>query len=649
MKAPEGEYFIPRSKMHGSFDGDLVEIVPLSVNHRHAQPAKPHHAVGKKPSARIVRVLVHAHETLVGRYEIAEPFGVVVPLDRRIQHDIFTMHAENPEVCEGDIVKVRITQYPSPREAATGKIERIISRAGAADAPITAIIAEHDLETEFPDDALAQAQDVMVDVDAAFADGYRDLRDRCIFTIDPPDARDFDDALSLEPAGGQGAGWRLGVHIADVSRYVPAGSALDREARKRATSVYLVDRVLPMLPENLSNGVCSLRPDEDRLTMTVDIFLDDLGEVQGFECYQSVIRSRARLDYEQVQAFLGDSEVSDAARKRAADIPPEVTRRLTALDRMAQRLARHRVQEGALNLESAEAHMVLDEHGTPIDVTLRRTTRSTSMVEQAMILANACVATRLENAGWPCIFRVHGTPDADALGSLVPILQEYRLDRGIDLGLFQMGEPKTLQAVLDRAHEEGIGTLISMLLLRSLKRACYEPTCAPHYGLALERYAHFTSPIRRYPDLVVHRSLTTLLNNDRKAAKALETPLQQIADDSSSAERRADAAARESQEYKLVEYLQGFIGEIFPAMIVRIVSYGFFVELDNTAVGLVALGDAGEDVFALDAKRQTLTGRDTGVVFRLGQHVLVRLTDARPEERHLDFSLVSRPRRGTVR
>lgn len=649
VTAPEGEYFIPSANIRGAFDGDLVEIVPLAVNRQHAQPGKAHHTVGQKPSARIVQVLERAHETLIGRYEIAEPFGIVVPLDRRIPHDIFTMCADNPDVHDGDIVKVRITQYPSPRAAATGKVEAVISRAGASDAPIMAIIAEHNLETEFPAAACAEAQAATVEVAPALAAGYRDLRDRCVFTIDPIDARDFDDALSLEPVGGAGAGWRLGVHIADVSHYVQPETALDRTARRRGTSVYLVDRVLPMLPEHLSNGVCSLRPDEDRLALTVDIFLDDLGDVQGFDCYQSVIRSRARLDYEQVDAFLGDASAHDEAKERATAIPQALHSALAALDRLAQMLAKQRRRAGALDLDSVEAHMVLDEAGAPRAVALRRTTRATSLVEQAMILANACVATRLNHAAWPCLYRVHETPAPEALGALVPILQEYGLDVGIDLALFQAGEPKMLQAVLERAHQEGTGPLISMLLLRSLKRACYEPACAPHYGLALDRYAHFTSPIRRYPDLIVHRSLTALINKDTATARALEPHLQQMADDSSAAERRADAAARESQEYKLIEYLQGFTGDIFPGMIVRIASYGFFVELENTAVGLVALGDAGDDIFALDVKRQTLIGRESGVVFRLGQRVSVRLIDARPAERQLDFSLVSSMEKGSDR
>lgn len=644
VDTPEGEYFVPRSRMHGAFDGDIVEVAPLSINHDRPQPGKAHNRVGRKPTARIVRVVQRAHETLVGRYEVAEPFGVVVPSNDRIAYDIFTMRSERPDVQDGDLVKVRIDQFPGPHTAAMGTVMQVLGHADDADAGVRAIIAEHDLATDFPPEVVDEASRVAIDVPAALAQGYRDLRDRCIFTIDPLDARDFDDALSFDPAS-DGAGWRLGVHIADVSHYVREGSRLDIEARRRGTSVYLVDRVLPMLPEALSNGVCSLRPDEDRLTMTVDVLLDAEGRMQSFECYPAVIRSQVRLDYGQVQAYLEGTSVDQQALERARHIPEAVRERLPQLDRLAVALERQRRRAGALDLDTSEAHMILAEDGTPVDVAIRRTTRATSLVEQAMILANACVATRLENRGWPCLYRVHEAPEQVSLLRLVPLLQEYGLDRGIDKDRFVAGDAHEMQKVLAAAHDAGAGQLFSLLLLRSLKRACYLPECRGHFGLALNRYAHFTSPIRRYPDLIVHRMLRALLENDVRAAEQLRPHLKVIADHASDTEREADAAARESQELKLVEYLQGFIGEVFAGTIVRVTSYGFFVELDNTAVGLVALGDAGNDYFRLNVERQTLTGQETGVVFRLGQHVLVRLIDARPEKRQIDFRLVSKPKR----
>ena len=652
VAAPEGEYFVPASKMHGAFEGDLVEIAPLSINPDRPQPDKRHNVPGRKPTARIVQVLERAHETLIGRYEIAEPFGVVIPENDRIQHDIFTLHADNPQVHDGDIVRVRITQFPARNQAATGKVVQVVGQAGQPGLDMLAIIASHDLRTDFPEDVQAQAAAVRVDAPAALAAGYRDLRGRCIFTIDPLDARDFDDALSLDPVDAAEERWRVGVHIADVAHYVPARSPLDTEALRRGTSVYLADRVIPMLPEQLSNDACSLRPDEDRLTMTVDMIVDGNGQLLSFECYQAVIRSCARLDYGQVDAYLEGTADDAAAVERARAIPDAVRRRLPVLDRLARCRVRTRRAAGALDLDSAEAHVLLDAQGVPIEVAIRRTTRATSLVEQAMILANTCVATRLNHAGWPCLYRVHEAPAPDALIRLLPILQEYGLDRGIDKARFANGDPQMLQAVLDDARAQGAGELMSLLLLRSLKRACYQPECAGHFGLALDEYAHFTSPIRRYPDLVVHRMLTALLHGDEAAAEQARPRLQAIADAASAAERVADKAARESQEVKLAEYLQGFVGQVFDGLIVKVASFGFFVQLNNTAVGLVALGDAGDDVFALDVERQTLTGCESGQVFRLGQHVTVRLTAVRPAERQLDFSLVGAPpaaRRGRMR
>ena len=316
-----------------------------------------------------------------------------------------------------------------------------------------------------------------------------------------------------------------------------------------------------MLPEQLSNDACSLCPHEDRLTMTVDIVIREDGSVMSYECFPAVIRSCARLDYGQVQAFLDGDTADAAAVERARHIPQEVHSRLLGLDRIARQLEVQRRRAGALDLDSAEAHVVLDENGTPVDVAVRRTTRATSLVEQAMILANACVAMYLETRGWPCLYRVHEAPSPESLVRLLPILQEYGLDKGIDRDLFEAGDPKTLQEVLEAARKADAGELVSMLLLRSLKRACYEPHVAQHFGLALQRYAHFTSPIRRYPDLVVHRMLVAQLRGDTEAAERIAPHLQEIADRSSAMERVADDAARESQELKLVEYLQNFIGE----------------------------------------------------------------------------------------
>ncbi|MEG0375749.1 MAG: RNB domain-containing ribonuclease, partial [Raoultibacter sp.] len=301
VKTAEGEYFVPASKMGGAFDGDTVEVAPSHINQKHKQPHKSNAQQGEKPSARVVRVVGRAHETIVGRYEIAEPFGIVVPEDRRIPYDIFTMRADNPDVPDNSAVLVRITSYPTRNEAATGIIEEVIGNADDEDLAIDVIIARHKLETSFSGASIREAQNAVVDEKGALDEGYRDLRDRFIFTIDPANARDFDDAISVDEVDGL---IRLGVHIADVSHYVPWASSIDLDARRRATSVYLVDRVIPMLPEELSADICSLRPGEVRRSLSADLYLDRTFDVKRYELYPSLICSGARLTYDEAQTVL---------------------------------------------------------------------------------------------------------------------------------------------------------------------------------------------------------------------------------------------------------------------------------------------------------------------------------------------------------
>ena len=637
VETPEGEFFVPASKMGGAFDGDIVEVKPVSVNYDRPQPRKEHNAVGKKPTARVVGIVERAHHTVVGRYEVAEPFGVVIPEDSRIQHDIFTMHADNPGVRDGDLVRVRIVQYPARNMAATGVVEAVLGRAQTRGLEVDAIAAAHNLRMEFPPEALADAGEARVDAQAALRDSYVDLRDRCVFTIDPADARDFDDALSFDAVDG---GYRLGVHIADVSWYVRPGSAVDAEARLRATSVYLVDRVVPMIPEALSNGVCSLAPGEDRRCLTVDAVLDEAGDVLSCSFYPAVMRSCARLDYDQVQDLFDslDEQGGERPTEKTRAIPADVVERLSGLRDLARTLKRKRLKAGALDLESSEVHVQLDDEGRPLGYSMRRSTEATELVEQCMVLANTLVAQRLQAAGEPAIYRVHEAPDPAALAMLVPLLQEFGYDSQVDLEAFAAGNTRAIQRVLDVSRGRREAELVSMLLLRSLKRAAYASECEPHYGLALEEYLHFTSPIRRYPDLIAHRALKHLLGLPGAGAAFTASGLATLAEHSSAMERTADEAAYQSQMLKLIEYLAQFIGETFEGVVSKVATYGFFVRLDNTASGLVDLGSLGER-YSLDVRRQMLAGQDSGRILRLGQRVRVTLVAARPTARELDFEL----------
>ena len=633
VQTAEGEFFVPASKMGGAFDGDMVEIVPTHVNPQHKQLHKAHGKQGDKPSGRVVRVVNRAHESIVGRYEVAEPFGVVVPEDRRIPYDIFTMRKDYPHVRDGDAVRVRITTYPSRNEAATGVIEEVIGRAEDEDLAIDMIVARHKLETAFSDASIEQAEKAEVDVAGALGEGYRDLRDRFVFTIDPADARDFDDAISIDEVDGL---VRLGVHIADVSHYVPWNSSIDLDARRRATSVYLVDRVIPMLPEELSNDICSLKPGEPRRAMTADMFLDGSFEVKRATFYPSVIESKARLSYEEAQEAL-DGDGSASIDEALAD-------KLHRLHEVACGLADARRRAGGIDFDTTEAKVRLDSGGEPEAIVLRRRTDATEMIEEAMVLANNQVASYLSERGFPSVYRVHEPPSPESLAELVPVLQEFDYLKTVSASAFSAGSPTAIQAVLGRAAGRPEAELVSTLVLRSMKRAEYKSECGPHFGLASDAYTHFTSPIRRYPDLIVHRMLKAQLFGKPGTFEQQVHSLAWLAKHSSEMERIAEAAARESQEYKMIEYLSRDVGAAFNAVIAGVASYGFFVRLENTAEGLVPLKELGAEYFALDARRHQLVGQESGTVYRLGQRVRVVLEAAYPRERKLDFRLAPRGR-----
>lgn len=678
VQTAEGEFFIPASKLGGAFDGDLVEVSPLpsSASKSYRATERGSMRMRGRPAARIARVIERAHESLVGRYEVADPFGVVVPEDPRIPYDVFTQRSAAPDIPHGALVRVRITTYPSRNTAATGVVEEVLGEADEPRIGVESIIARHKLETRFTDACLEEARALRLDVEAALSKGYADLRDRCIFTIDPIDARDFDDALSLERieddraaagdrcgipvlcgSGWEGAGapeWRLGVHIADVSAYVPWGCAIDLDARNRATSVYLVDRVIPMLPERLSNDLCSLRPDKDRLAMTVDLRLDGKGRVSRFEVYPAVIRSKARLTYGEVQKWLDgmgapaaaprpcddDAEAAgETSRQHGLRASRQVVERLESLSLVGKLRAELRRLAGGIDFPSTEAKVRLDADGRPTGVDLRHKTDATSLVEEAMILANEAVARCLVAAESPGLFRVHERPAADGLAGLIPVLEEFDWFARIDKTRFAMGDPHAVQAALEASRQRSEGELVGSLLLRAMKRADYRASCEGHYGLASEAYAHFTSPIRRYPDLVVHRMLKALLFGRPELHDQEASALRWLGRHCSEREREADAAARESQELKLIELMESQVGQAFSAVVSGVAAYGLYVRLDNTAEGLLPVRRLGAEYYSLDADLHRLVGQDSGKVWRLGQRIAVVLTVADARRHVLEFRL----------
>ena len=633
---PDGEYFILRSYLRGAMDGDTVEVVRMSsLENRRQQRSRCSHtdsncgstAEGKNMPGCVRRVLGRAHSTVVGVFHRVDGLSVVRPLDERVVYDFFldTSAAKKQKVSDGDLVVLRITTYPSRHESAQGYIEEVIGHASDKNVGIEVIIREHGLETQFSVAALKEAAEMAV---SGFDDSLpgltsRDLRDRCIFSIDPSDAKDHDDALSLDYRDGM---MLLGVHIADVSAYVGWNSAIDLDARRRATSVYLPDRVLPMLPTQLSEDLCSLQPHNDRAAFTVDMLLDKNGSVISSEFYPSIVRSSAALSYEEVSALLESTEASSADT-----YDPKITSRLRSLNKLSQKLNRRRLKLGAIEFESVEAKLELNESGLPVGVFLRRKTDATDIVEEAMILANEQVASYMLKNEAAMVYRIHDEPLQEKLEALVEVLQEF--------GLGRQGAPKgshDIQTILEACKDRPEYHLISSLLLRAMKRARYATFFSTHFGLAMTAYTHFTSPIRRYPDLMAHRLLKLQLTNG-KAPEDMQKQLDWICEHSSEMERVAEQVSYEATALKLCEFFASRIGERFNGIVVSLNASGLSVrEETTTAEGFIEKESLpGNCVFDIKMHRYYDPGSQEQ--FRLGQRLVVKLKAVDTRRAKLQF------------
>lgn len=661
VETAEGVFRLTERGMREAMPGDTVTV-------------SLHRAPGGERRAQVESVEERSQTVVVGTYRQAGPLGVVRPLDKRAKQDFFVPPRDrSPErlnVADGNLVAARIVSYPTRMESGVVTIERRIGGKDAPDAGIQTVMARYDLADGYAPAALAEAETLELDVESALQDPLRrDIRDRFLLAIDPVDARDFDDAISVErtPAGG----WKLGVHIADVSHYVAWESSIDLEARMRSTSVYLADRVLPMLPERLSNDLCSLRPHEDRLAFTVDIELDARGRVVSSRAYPSAIQSRVRLDYDAADYLLraevgdtGDQDVDQAcveraerARQDAAACGVDVVAFLRDADELARARWAIRRRRGSIDFESTEVHVALDNEGVPLRIDVRRRTPATSLVEEAMLLANECVARKLVAAGVPAAFRVHEDPSPDELTAAAEVLIEAQaIDRQEALGIMT-GDSHAIEGVLERCAQTPQAPMVNALLLRAMQRAVYRPHNLGHYALGAEAYCHFTSPIRRYPDLLVHRALKMLLARERLGARVaheraprlvgtgaqdMEHILPALCREASSRERIADAAARDSQKVKVAQYYAERIGERMAATVTWIDQMGAFVRVDETAAeGLVrmsALG--GNEWWDFDEHRLTLTGASSGEVISLGRRAIVEVVGTDCMRGHLDFKLI---------
>jgi ribonuclease R len=609
----EAEVFIPPRNQESAMDGDRVAV------RIEARPA------GRSPVGRIVKVLERARPTVVGTFHSNRAFDFVKPLDRRLSRDILIPGGRSADATSDEVVVVRITQFGDRALNATGEVERVLGPMEDPGVDVLAVLHGHGLPAEFPKEVEAAAREAEV---RAREPGERvDRRDLHVFTIDPSDAKDHDDALSISSAGENA--WEVGVHIADVSHFVEEGSVLDVEAFRRGTSVYLVDQVVPMLPSRLSSDLCSLVEGEDRLALSLFLRMDEEGKVRSHHFERTVIRSGHRLDYETVHRVLGEEDSIDERTDGA----------LRTLDRLARCLRDRRKGRGSLDFDQPEAHVVLDEEGSPVDI--RRTVQLDShrLIEDFMILANEIVAREAVRGRLPIPFRVHEAPAEDRLVEL----RQFLASVGRPLPKGKLG-PRSLQSILDEAEGRPEAGLVSTVILKSMARARYDPDNLGHFGLASRAYCHFTSPIRRYPDLAVHRVVARSLIEEKEPLDRWDRErMDQIATRSSDRERLAQRAERDSIEMKKIEFMKRHLGDEFDGTVSSVTAFGFFVLLDRYFVeGLVHVNSLADDYYRFLPASYALVGERSGRRFRLGDRLRVQVTRVNKEEREIDFRLVKR-------
>ncbi len=610
------DVFIPASEMNGAFGGDRV-----LASFSHKSPKD------KRKEGMVLRILERGRTELVGTFDEINSGGFLVPEDKSWGSDVFVPREKKNGAKSGDKVVVKITKYEAERgRNPIGEVTEVLGSSEDIGVDILCIIKEKGIPTEFDKKILAEAAKVG-NIAKSDLDGRLDLTDKVVVTIDGADAKDLDDAISIAktPAGNH----LLGVHIADVSNYVKPGTALDDEAYDRATSVYFVDRVIPMLPESISNGICSLSEGVLRLTMSCFMEIDSRGKVVSYDIRKSYIKSTARLTYDEVnEIFDGDKK---AIRKRK-----KIKEHLHEMKNLAETLTAARYRRGSLELDIDEAHIQVNEEGIPVSISPRTRGISHRMIEQFMLVANETVARHVENMELPFMYRVHAQPNPDKLKEFLRF--SHNLGYHIK-GSSDDIRPKQLQEILDAANGQPEENVLNMIMLRTMQKAVYSSNNIGHFGLASECYCHFTSPIRRYPDLVVHRVLKGIIEG-----KILGGYIEQfgnraagIALHCSERERRAMLAERDVDDLKMTEYMSQHVGEVFDAVISGVTDFGIFAELPNTIEGLIRMTALDDDYYVYEEQGYQLRGQRHGNVYKLGQKIKVRCIKADIAMRNIDF------------
>ena len=615
------DIFIPPNSTASAMHGDIVSVKIVSEGFD-----------DKRAEGRVIEVLKRNTKILIGTYQKSNKFGFVVPDDRKMFVDVYIPKKHAGKTKNNDKVIVEITRYPTYTGNPEGKIIENLGGLNDSSVDLISVLRTYDYKKEFPKAVQKEANQIPQVV--LNADGRKDLRDKEIFTIDGADTKDIDDAISIEKVGDN---YLLGVHIADVSHYVREGTALDKEAAKRGTSVYLLDSVIPMLPKELSNGICSLNEGEDRNTLSINILLDKDANILESKLYKAVINSKKKMTYDNVYKVIELNEVPEGYE-------PYVST-LKLMKELALKLIDKRNKEGAIDFSIPEAKIVLDENDKAIDVIPRRITLANRLIEQFMVLANECVAKTFSEKKIPIIYRVHEMPEADRLERFKTFLHNLNYTNEIPEDI----RPKDIQNILEMSKGQADEKVVSLMALRTMQLAVYSNQNLGHFGLALKNYCHFTSPIRRYPDLFTHRVISEYLLAEQsssqgtiKNAKLSKYTRLAIhyAETSSETEQRSEEAEQEINDIKKCEYMKEHVGEVYSGYVSGVTSFGIFVELENTIEGLVHVERMNDDYYEYDEKLVALIGRLSKKVYKLGDKVEVRVVSADKLTRRVEFELV---------
>lgn len=609
------DVFIAEENISGAFQGDEVEYIITSA------------PTGRRKEGKIVRILSHSVVHIVGLYEKSRSFGFVRPDNQRYLKDIYIPEGKEMGAMTGHKVVVSLTSYGGEHMKPEGEIVQIIGHVNDPGTDILSVVMDAGIPAEFPEKVLNQAVRVGKPVSDADRVGRRDLRDWLMVTIDGEDAKDLDDAVSLRM---DGENYILGVHIADVTNYVQENSALDREAFERGTSVYLADRVIPMLPHKLSNGICSLNAGEDRLALSCIMTFDASGTMVDHEIAETVINVDKRMSYNGVLKILeGETQETE----------DQIVSMLLCMKELSDILRERRGRRGSIDFDFPETKVILDENGKPVDIRPYERNDATKIIEDFMLMANETVAEEYYWRELPFLYRTHEVPDEEKIRKLSTFINNF----GYHIHIRNEVRPKEIQKLLARVDGTPEEALISRLALRSMKRAGYTTENTGHFGLAAKYYTHFTSPIRRYPDLQIHRiikeNLRGRLNDDR--ISHYEEILPKVASQCSERERRAEEAERDVVRMKKAEYMRSHIGEEYEGVISGVTKWGVYVELENTVEGLVHVADMRDDHYEFTEQTYELTGEHSGKSYTLGQTVRVRVTDADKLQRTVYFEIIS--------